>query len=177
MESNENNWTLGEIVTLGRKEKPLKNSGLTIYERFIRSRYICIREASDGQQGILMKVLGKPDSDQISIVKGQLFCEDSHDELFESDRYFSYTFPSAKEVQEALEIIRGNQSLLQKFEEASMHINPNSTFWVNDVSRNMLFMKKPQYYSARDGQLSTAKDNSNHYRITFVYFHQRELHW
>ena len=177
MESNENNWTLGEIVNLGRKEKLLKKSGSTIYERFIRSRYICIREANEGQQGILMKVLGKPDCDQIRIVNGQPFCKDDHEDLFESDCYFSYPFPSAKEVQEALEIIRSNQSLLQKFEEASMHINPNSTFWVNDVSRNMLFMKKPQYYSARDGQLSPAKDNGNHYRITFVYFHQRELHW
>ena len=74
MESNENKWTLGEIVTLDRKEKPLKKSGTTTYERFIRSRYICIREENDGQQGILMKVLGKPDSEQIKIVNGQPFC-------------------------------------------------------------------------------------------------------
>ena len=177
MESNENKWTLGEIVTLDRKEKPLKKSGTTTYERFIRSRYICFREATEGQQGILMKVLGKPDSEQIKIVNGQPFCKDDYEELFEGNRFFSFPFPSANEVKEALGIIRYNQSLLQKFENASMHINPNSTFWVNDITRNMLFMKKPQYYSARDGRISPAKDDSNHYRITFVYFHQGELRW
>lgn len=177
METNKNKWTLGEIVTLDRKEKMLKKSGTTTYERFIRSRYICIRETNDKQQGILMKVLGKPDSEQIRIVNGQPFCMDDHDELFEGDRFYSFPFPSASEVQEALEIIRNNPSLLQKFEKASMHINPDSTFWVNDISRNMLFMKKPQYYNARDGLLSTAKDTSNHYHITFVYFLQGDLHW
>jgi hypothetical protein len=177
METYKNKWTLGEIVTLDRKEKLLKESGSTIYERFIRSRYICIREANEGQRGILMKVLGKTDSSQIRIVNGQPFCMDDYEELFEGDRCFSFPFPSANEVKEALGIIRYNQSLLQKFENASMHINPNSTFWVNDITRNMLFMKKPQYYSARDGRLSPAKDNSNHYRITFVYFREGELTW
>lgn len=94
MESNENKWTLGEIVTLDRKEKPLKKSGTTTYERFI----ICIREATEGQQGILMKVLGKPDSEQIKIVNGQPFCKDDYDELFEGNRFFSFPFPSANEV-------------------------------------------------------------------------------
>lgn len=68
-------------------------------------------------------------------------------------------------------------SLLYVFEKASMHINPNSTFWVNDVSRNMLLLKKPQYYDSHDGQVSPAKDNSNHYRVTFVYFRSGKLFW
>ena len=177
MKSDENSWTLGEIVTLEREEKLLKSGESTVYKRFIRSRYICIREESDGQRGILMKVLGKPDGDKISIVKGQLFCKDDHDELFMGDRFFSYTFPSADELKEALEIIRNNHQLLYLFEKASMHVNPDSTFWVNDVSRNMLFLKKPHYYDGRDGQLFPAKDNSNHYRVTFVYFHKGELIW
>lgn len=177
METNENKWILGEIVTLGRKEKMLKKSGSTVYERFIRSRYICIREANERQQGILMKVLGKSDCKQIRIVNGQPFCKDDHEKLFEGDCYFSYSFPSANEVKEVLEIIRSNQHLLQKLENASMHINPDSTFWVNDISRNMLFLKKPQYYNARDGLLSLAKDNSNHYRITLVYFRPGKMLW
>jgi hypothetical protein len=177
IESNDNNWKIGEMAVLARKEKPLKKSGVTVYERFIGSRYICIREASESQQGILMKVLGKPYGDQIKIVNGQPFCDDHREELFESNRYASYSFPSANEVKEALEIIRGNQTLLQKFEKESMHVNPDSTFWVKEIMHNALFLKKLQYIDGRDGQLSPATNDSNHYRVTFVYFRDGKLIW
>ena len=177
MESNENNWTLGEIVTLPRTEKTLKKSGLTVYERYMGSRYICIREAIEGQRGILMKVLGKPYSDKIRIVNGEPFCKDDCDEFFANTHYYSYPFPSATEVMEELDIIRDNHFLLQKFEDASMHVNPNSTFWVNDTTRNLLLLKKPQYLSSSDGQLYPAKDDSYHYRLSFVYFYKGELFW
>jgi hypothetical protein len=172
-----NNWSVGDLATLERKQKPLKKGGSTVYERYIGSRYICIREASEQRRGILMKVLGKPYSDQIKIVNGQPFCEDYHDELFEGDLYASYSFPSANEVKEALEIIRGNQALLQKFEKESMHINPDSTFWVKEITHNVLFLKKLQYIDGRDGQLSPATNDSNHYRVTFVYFRDGKLIW
>ena len=177
METNKNNWTFGEIAILLRNERLIKNSGVKAYEHYIGSRYICIREAVEGQQGILMKVLGKMDSEQIRIVNGHPFCKDDHEELFEGDRYFSYPFPSANAVHEALEIVRNNSVLLQKFEKASMHINPNSTFWVSDTARNMLLFKKLQYYSSDDGQLYPAKGSNSHYRITLVYFNDRELYW
>lgn len=177
MDSNKNNWRLGETITLQREERRLMQSGLNSYEHYIGSRYICIREASEGQQGILLKVLGKTDSEQIRIVNGCPFCKDDHDELFESDRYFSYPFPSTKSVQEALEIIRNNQDLLHKFEKISMHLNPHSTFWVSDTTRKMLLLKKLQYYNSQDGQLYPAKDSNSHYRITFVYFSEGKLYW
>lgn len=172
-----NNWSVGDLATLERKQKPLKKSGVNTYERYIGSRYICIREASEGRRGILMKVLGKPYGDQIKIVNGQPFCDDHRDELFESNRYASYSFPSANEVKEALEIIRGNQPLLQKFEKESMHVNPDSTFWVKEITHNALFMKKLQYMDGRDGQLSPATDDGCHYRVTFVYFRNGRLIW
>jgi hypothetical protein len=133
MESNKNNWTLGEIATLPKQEKPLKQGGSKAYVHYITSRYICIREATEGQRGILVKVLGKVCGDQVGFVKGEPFCKDDHDELFAGHRYYSFPFPSAKDVREAIDIIRGDQELLQKFEAASMHINPNSTFWVSDI--------------------------------------------
>lgn len=177
MDSKENNWTVGETVTIKRMERPLKESGSTSYAQYISSRYICIREVNGEQRGILLKVLGKAYSNQIEMVNGQPFCKDDHEELFAGHRYCSYPFPSAKEVQEVLEIIRDNKSLLHKFETASMHINPESTFWVNDTKRNMLLMKKPQIFSGRDGQITPARDDVNHYRISIVYFSKDSLIW
>ena len=177
METTENNWTLGEMATLPREEKLLKESGMKSYSHYISSRYICIREATRWQRGILMKVLGKMDSDRIMIVKGEPFSKDDREELFAGQRYFSYPFPTASTVREALDIIRNDQDLQQKFEAASMHINPDSTFWVSDTTRNMLMQKKPQFLDGRDGQLYPARDLSGHYHVTFVYFHKGSLIW
>lgn len=177
METSENNWTLGELVTLPRHDKLLKKSGSTSYLRYIGSRYICIREATDGHRGILMKVLGKTDGDRIHMMNGEPFCKDDREELFIGVRYFSYSFPRATEVMEALDILRGNQDLQRKFEEASMHVNPDSTFWVSDTVRNMLLRRKPQFLGGRDGQLYPARDDGEHYRVTFVYFYKGSLNW
>ena len=176
MDSKENNWTVGETVILKRMEKSLSEGLSTLYAQYISSRYICIREVNGEQRGILLKVLGKAYSNQIEMVNGQPFCKDDHEELFAGHRYCSYPFPSAKEVQEVLEILRDDKSLLQKFEAASMHINPNSTFWVNDTTHNMLLMRKPQILNGRDGQISSAGD-VNHYRISIVYFSKDSLIW
>ena len=177
MASNKNNWTLGEIANLPKTEKLLKQGISTSYVHYIASRYICIREATEGQRGILVKVLGKVYSDQVGMVNGLPFCKDDHVELFDGHRYYSYPFPSAREVQEVLEILKWNQSLVAKFEAASMHINPDSTFWVNDTTRNMLFLKKPQFLSGQDDQLYPARDDANHYRLSIVYFFKGKLNW
>ena len=177
METTENNWALGEIAILPREEKLLKKSGTTSYSRYIGSRYICIREATDGQRGILMKVLGKTDGDRIHMVNGEPFCKEDREELFVGKRYFSYPFPTANQVMEAIEIVRNNQDLQRKFEEASMHINPDSTFWVSDTTRNMLLRRKQQFLDGRDGQLYPARDDGEHYRVTFVYFYKGCLNW
>lgn len=177
MESNENNWTLGEIVTLPKQERTLKKSGTNEYAHYITSRYVCIREATDTHHGILVKVLGKCNSDPIRIVSGQPFCNDDHYELFTGDIYGSYPFPSARDVQEVIEILKFNQDLLQKFESAKMHVNPNSTFWVSDTTRDKLFRKKLQIVNGRDGQLYPAGDDGLHYRISIVYFFRGSLVW
>lgn len=177
METTENNWTLGEVATLPREEKLLKESGMKSYSHYIASHYICIREATDRQRGILMKVLGKMDSDRIMIVNGKPFSKDDREELFAGRRYYSYPFPTASTVREALDIIRNDQDLQQKFEAASMHINPDSTFWVSDTTHNMLMQKKLQFLGGRDGQLYPASDDGLHYRVTFVYFYKGNLNW
>ena len=177
METNGNSWILGELATLPREEKLLKKSGMTSYMHLIGSRYICIREATDNQRGILMKVLGKVSSDRISFKNGKPFCKDDHEELFYGSRYFSYPFPSANQITEALDILRSNQDLQQKFEKASMHFNPDSTFWVSDTTRNVFLRKIAQFLNGHDGQLYPANDNSEHYRITFVYFNNGKLNW
>lgn len=177
MKTIENYWTLGEIATLPRKEKLLKNSGTVSYSHYIASRYICIREATDRQRGILMRVLGKTNGDRIMIVNGKPFSKDDREELFAGYRYFSYPFPTASAVMEALDIVRNDMDLQQKFEAASMHFNPDSTFWVSDTKRNMLMQKKPQFLGGRDGLLYPASDDGLHYRVTFVYFYKSNLNW
>ena len=177
MESDKKNWILGETATLTKQERSLKQSGSTAYVQYITSRYICIREATDGQRGILVKVLGKAYSDQVGIVNDEPFSKDDHDELFAGHRYYSFPFPSAKDVKEVLDIIKDNQGLLLKFEAASMHINPKSTFWVSDIVRNKFFLKKPQILSGRDGQLYTPSNDNNHYRLSIVYFYKGSLIW
>lgn len=176
MESNVNNWKLGEIANLPRKEKVLKD-GSTSYVHYIASRYICVREATEAQQGILMKVLGKAYSDQMKMVGGEPFGKDDYDELFDGHRYYSYPFPSANEVKEVLDILRDNDSLLQEFEEAKMHVNPDGMFWVRETAHNVFRKKIPQVYSGQDDLLHNPSNDTNYYRITMVYFSNGQLNW
>ena len=177
MESNDKKWKLGEIATLPRTEKVLKDGDSTSYARYIGSRYICIREATEGQNGILMKVLGKAFSDQVKLVGGEPFGKDDGEELFSGRRYYSYPFPSSNEVKEVLDILRGNPSLLQKFEDAKMHVNPDGIFWVRETIRGTFLKKNLQVYGGRNGQLYNPSDDINYYRITIVYFDKDQLIW
>ncbi|MBR1411014.1 MAG: hypothetical protein IJ580_07955 [Prevotella sp.] len=177
METTENKWALGEIATLPREEKLLMVSGSRSYSHYISSHYICIREETEGKRGILMKVIGKANIDRIKLVDGKPFGKDDREELFVGYNYFSYPFPNTNEVVEALDIIRGNLDLQRKFNESSMHINPDSTFWVNDTTRNLFLQRKLQYLGGRDGQLYPARDDGEHYRVTFVYFYKGSLYW
>ena len=176
MELKENNWKLGEIVKVPRQEKVLKD-GSTSYVQYIESRFICIREATEDQRGILLKVLGKSYSDQIKTVGGEPFGLDDHAELFNGHRYYSYRFPSVNEVKEVLDILRDNYTLLQKFDEAKMHVNPNSLFWVRETSRNVFLKKSPQVYDGREDKLCNPSDDTNYYRITVAYFSKDQLTW
>jgi len=177
METTENNWTTGTVVTLPRKERQHKKGGLNSYEYYIASRYVCIREAKDGQRGILLKVLGKVFADQVKIVGGKPFTIDDYEELFDGHRYGSYPFPTALQVSEAVSIFRQDTSLLQKLEEAKMHLNPNGKFWVDDTTRSAFFTKVPQVYNASNGQLNSVSDDTPYYRITMVYFDKEQLLW
>ena len=170
MGKNEKNYHLGEIVTLPREETLLKKNGLQIYMRYTGSRYICIRQATDNQPGILVKVLGKLTPERIMMVNEEPFTKDDRAESFNGICYFSYPFPALTELKEILDIIRSNQSLLQIFEDASMHVNPKSKFWVNETASRLLVMKKPQCYDASTDDLCTASDHEAPYRLTMVYF-------
>lgn len=178
IKTNTKEWKAGDVVTLPRGRRMLKAGDNATYEQFIESRYICIREASTGQRGILVKVLGRASGDYAKIVKDEPFWKDDKDMLFYGDIYYSYALPSAKEVKMVLDIVRGNESLLRQFEDERMHFNPDSTFWVNNIKHSMLFFKKLQYLDAHDGKLYTANNADNHYRISIVYFNKDgEITW
>ena len=175
MESTEYSWRLGEIVTLPRTVRLLKKSGSTVYERLIGSRYVCVREATEGQRGILVKVLGKFPPEHIMTVGGQPFSKDDREELFVGMRYFSYPFPAVKDVREVLEILRSNPSLIQIFEGVSMHVNPKSKFWVRETESHLLVMKKPQCYDAYSEQIGSPSKDDAPYRLTMAYFYKGNL--
>jgi hypothetical protein len=171
MEPKENKWKLRELVALPRTNTQIKE-GRTSYEQMVGSRYICIREASDGEQGILLKVIGKLPQYQIKVVAGEPFCKDDKLEGFDGDVYYSYRFPTTDEVKEVLGILRENKELLDVFEKASMHINPYSTFWVRETVSKLYFLKNLQYYDSKKDVVlpSTGDDREINYRITIAYF-------
>lgn len=178
MEKNRFNWNIGEIVKLPWESKVVSKRGLTAYEHLVNSRYVCIRETNGNERGILLKVLGKINSEPITMVKGEPFCKDDKREGLYGDSYYSHPFPKLSELKEVLDIIRNNKNLIDKFEEASMHINPNSTFWVSDCARRFLVMKEPQFYDATYGELFTSgNDKDIHYRVSIVYFYKSKLYW
>ena len=177
MAAESTDWRTGEVVSIERKDKVLKKNRTKAYKSFISSRYVCIREASKGKRGILVKVLGKTPASFLNIVEGMPFVKDDVEELFYNKNYNSFPFPKAAEVEEVLSIIRNNQDLIKQFESVSMHINTDATFWVRETARHFLLKNKLQYFDAHSGLVSKAKENDTHNRLSIVYFYNSELIW
>ena len=177
MAHNEYNWKTGETAYLAWNEKQLKKSGSTIYASIANSKYICIRQATNTQRGILVKGRGKVPSHQIMKLGGVPFCKDDRSDLINGRKYVSYPFPRLEELKEVLEIVRGDSSIAKAFEEESMHFNPSSTFWVNETASRILLPNKLQYYDAGSDQLCKAADDALHYRLSIAYFYKDNLVW
>ena len=111
METDKKSFTLGEIAELPRLTSQINKK----YEYMITSRYICIREESEGKRGILLKVLGKTPRKYITMQGGKPFCKDDKYEGFNSDTYYSFRFPTMKELQTVLDILKKDPSLLKIF--------------------------------------------------------------
>ena len=172
--SNEANWRLGELVNLSWNYKEIKKSDGKSYAYYAESHYVCVREATDGQCGILVKVLGKVPMDRIMLVNGEPFCKDECEELFMGKRYYSFPFPTVNALKEVLEIISSNEALQGRFEAVSMKFNPASSFWVREVA-GVFLSKKPKYYDATSGKISKATAGAAHYRLSIAYFNNNEL--
>lgn len=170
--SNEANWRIGELVSLSWNYKEIKKSGENTYAYYAISRYICVREATDGQCGILVKVLGKVPIDRIMLVNGEPFCRDEREELFMGKCYYSFPFPTVSALKEVLEIVSSNEALQGRFEAESMRFNPASSFWVRETAGTFL-TKKLQFYNATSGQLCKATDDTVHYRLSIAYFNNK----
>jgi hypothetical protein len=175
MEKNENNWKVGETVNLPKTGTLINKRGTINYERLTGSRYICIREATDNQRGILVKVLGRCMPQYVTMVGGQPFTKDDSEESFLGTHYYSYPYPAEKDVREVLDILNSNPMLLQCFENASMHVNPKAKFWIRNVGRQLFVFKRPQCYDAASGTLCTIQNDESAYRLTIVYFFKGEL--
>ena len=167
------NWRLGEIVSLKWNYELIKKSGQKSYAYCAVSSYICVREATDRQYGILVKVLGKTSKEHIMFVNGEPFCKDEREDLLKGKCYYSFPFPTLNALKEVLEIVNSNEALKGRFEAESMKFNPASTFWVREAAGGFL-SKKPQYYDAASGQLCKATDNAAHYRLSIAYFNKNE---
>ena len=174
---NENNWSVSELVNLDRKETLLKKRNRTSYKRFVGSRYICVRERTDSQKGILVKVLGQTSKDRILLAGGEPFCKDDKVNYFIGKCYYSYPFPTMDDMEEVLAIIRPNKSLMERFEEESMHFDPYATFWVRETTEHLFLLKDLQYLDVCTGMLRRATNETTHYRMTIVYFNKNSLMW
>lgn len=172
--SNDANWRLGELVCLKWNDEQIKKSGQKSYAYCAASSYICVREATAGQCGILVKVLGKISKEHIMFVNGEPFCKDEREDLLKGKCYYSYPFPTLNALKEVLEIINSDEALKGRFEAESMKFNPASTFWVREAAGSFL-SKKPQYFDAVSSQLCKATDNTAHYRLTIAYFNNNEM--
>jgi hypothetical protein len=170
--SKETDWHLGHLVNLSWNQKEIKKSGRMYYANYAESRYVCIREATDGQRGILIKGLGKIQRNHVMLVNGKPFCKDEREELFMVKCYFSFPFPTADELKEVLDIVRFDMNIQQKLIDNGMFFNPNGTFWVSDTKSQFFGLKRsPQYYDPSTGCLATAKSlDERHNRITIAYF-------
>ncbi len=177
MISKEHNWKIGETVILPRTETLLKKEGTKTYERIVGSQYICVREETERQRGILVKLLEKTSKEQIMFVNGEPFCEDEQEGNSDSKRYLGYPFPTSKGLIEVLEIISQNQGLMDKLKETSPQFNPYSTFWVNETVKHLLLLKRPQYYDAYSDHFHSVMDDKKHNRLTIVYFYKNNLIW
>ena len=178
MDPKKYDFKVGEIASLPQKTRQVSKSGMKSYEFQINSRYICIRECVGNERGILVKVLGKTSRDNIIVTGSEPFFKEEKYEGFAGDIYYGYRFPSIKELKDVLDIIRNDKTLIEKFEKASMHINPNSTFWVRDTTTRLLLLKDPQFYDAGSDQFFAAGNDKNlHYRISVVYFGESQLIW
>ena len=177
MRTSKNNWTLGEVVEIPRMERQIDKSGSLSYEQYVGKSYVCIREESGTQCGILLKVLGRFTTEHIKIKDGQPFCFDDSEEQFYVTRYFSHPFPSRSNVNLVLSILRDNPQLMQRLEEVSKPISLDSTFWVENVVRNIFFRKQLQYLDARTGDLHVASSNQLCYRLSIVRFYKGDLSW
>ena len=151
------NWRLGELVSPKWNYELIKKDGQKSYAYYAVSDYICVREATDGQCGILLKNLGKTSKKHIMFVNGKPFCKDEREDLFKGMRYYSYPFPTASALKEVLEIVGSDEVLKERLKAESMSFNPLSTFWIRETAGN-LPSKKPQYYDATSGLLCKAND-------------------
>ena len=172
LKTAKNEWNVGELVTLQWTRTHLIKEGKALYSNYINSHYFCIREATKGQRGILIKNLGKTRQNNIMLVSGNPFCKDDFDNMFLNKHYFSFSFPMAEELKEVLDILRSDIDIQQKLLDNNMVINPNGTFWVNDTKSQFLGLKrKLQYYDPpTDSLVTTNSQNERHQRTTIVYF-------
>ena len=179
MATSQDNWHVGDIVTLTRETRLLKKTLARSYSLLCESHYLCIRQANPAtaQRGILVKVLGRRRPQHVITVSGQPFCKDDLDEAFTGDHYYSYPFPQSRDVQEVLDILTDNRTLLDQLDAADMHVNPRAHFWVSETARHMLVQCRPQYYDPATRTLAEPHDDTAPYRIAIVHFYKGQLFW
>lgn len=172
MEQQKGKWCVGDLVTLPRKVAFIEKRGIRVYEYFSRSKYVCVRERTAEQPGLLVKLLGRCDAEELMRVNYELFSKDDKVEGFNANHYCCYRFPTADQVQEVLDIIEDNDQLRQQFEAVGMIWSPDAFYWVRNVKRKLLGLCwAPQYYNPFNKQTIPAdKKSATHYRMAVVTF-------
>ncbi|MBR1548662.1 MAG: hypothetical protein IJ637_08060 [Prevotella sp.] len=172
IETTKKIWSIGELAALDWNAMLLKTCGRKFYSYYHFSQYVCIREATKGQRGILVKGLGRISRKHVMLLCGKPFCKDEREDLFAGRHYYGYPLPTVDELKEVLDIVSDNTDIQQKLIDNGMFFYPEGTFWVSNTKTLLLgLQRKLQYYSPSTGSLTTANSQAErHQRITIAYF-------
>lgn len=165
-------WSLGEFVKVPHYTETIGKKDGKKYKHLWERRYICVREATEGQQGILIKVLDRATSVQLQLMGGEPFYRDG--KVVNKDRrnYYGFQFPKLEELKVVLDLLKQNELVTMKLREKWSHFDLTGLFWIRELkSRFFGFQKKPQYYDNKTKQVAVGKGgNKRIQRISIIYF-------
>lgn len=173
MTEKKSRWTVGEKVSLHHHKTILYRLPRRIFAHFVASRYLCIREASSKNRGILLKVLGTFEAGEISSRRFEAFCKDAKDDGydFRPDSYYSFRFPTKKQVKEVLQILKAQPELVERLYEIGMGFSWQQGYWVRGMAFNCLLGSKPKWYDpTADAVFVSHRSEEEHLRMSIVYF-------
>ncbi|MCR4852225.1 MAG: hypothetical protein K5893_01370 [Prevotella sp.] len=169
--SNLSEWKVGNLVAPGLMFRKICHYGGKIYMNFVDSKFVCIREATASEPGVLVKVLNSCDQSRFLFRKGEPFVKDYKNVNFESPvEYCSFRLPTVEEIKFVLSIAKSDKTLGEMLSDRGLSPYEPATYWTRDISRSIIGRHVKFYDSATGEVKSESGDDTERIRITVVYF-------